>query len=44
MKSTNHVLFVYDDEELNNKKINDDLEEPIKVMKSKNHILFMYNE
>jgi hypothetical protein len=43
MKSTNHVLFVYDDEELNDKK-NNDLEEPIKVMKSKNHILFMYNE
>lgn len=43
MKSKNHVLFVYGDEELNN-KTNNTLEEPIKVMKSKNHILFVYNE
>lgn len=43
MKSKNHVLFVYEDEELND-KINYTLEEPIKVMKSKNHILFIYNE
>jgi hypothetical protein len=43
MKSTNHVLFVYDDEELNDKK-NNDLEQPIKVIKTQNHVLFMYNE
>lgn len=37
-KSKNHILFVYDDEELNV------LEEPIKIMKTKNHTLFLYNE
>jgi hypothetical protein len=44
IKSKNHILFVYNDEELNDKKINSDLEEPIKVMKTKTHVLFMYNE
>ncbi len=39
MKSKNHILFVYSDEEFDCK-----LEEPIKIMKSNNHILFMYNE
>jgi hypothetical protein len=40
MKSKNHMLFVYGDEELY-KTLE---QEPIKIMKTKNHILFMYNE
>lgn len=43
MKSENHILFAYGDEELN-EKTKYTSEEPIKVMKSKNHMLFLYNE
>jgi len=41
MKAKNHMLFIYEDDELY-KTLKE--EEPIKIMKSKNHILFMYNE
>ena len=41
MKSKNHMLFIYEDDELY-KTLKE--EEPIKIIKSKNHILFMYNE